>query len=634
MLNRQLEYRITGRDLSKPAFVSAQRSMLATEERLRGIANAGNRARSALAGITFSTFGAGVALRDLGRLETTMIRLRGLSRNFADDQRFISQAADDLGTTISGLAGSFADLSVLENIGLIQTDQVRALAIGFEDAARRFGTTEADIRLGIRGIRQALTQRIVRAQEFDQIFDALGAIQPQVAAQLGLTTEAFQQLRSANSLLATDLVDALVPALQTLEGSAARAAQSIPGANRRIVNSYEDLLLTFQEPVSTQYQEFAEGVAGLLDSIAENSDTVIDVTNGIGVALAAAFGGRAVAGIASFIAAQGRSITLSAAHSQALQINADREARINNNRANAQRALLAQQAQQVKFQQQQVAANAQQIRAIERTTNLNRANIASVARLSQLKAQQVLLEERLTAASAGYAATQSGLIPIMTRVEAQTRRAAIAQAVLTRATTAATAAMSLFGGPVGVITIALGAAILKFREATKVTRDLKNAADDAALAFRIGDQERIAEIEDARLAGQQQLNKLIDQRLQTERAISDVIDNGGSAFRVSARQKELFAINKLIEEQRESLRQIAQDRSLAEPFIEGRRAAQAFADDFIAIQNRLATASRQDAGSQGAFQEIVDDLLPEMKNACAKKRSMSLLQPSAPRLIY
>jgi tape measure domain-containing protein len=324
MPSRKLEYQITGRDFATPAFNSVQASIQRTEARLQGIQTTALRLRTTFAGLTFSGFGAGIALRDAGRLETTLIRLQGISNNFAGDQQFLIDQSRSLGLTISDLAENFQQLAVLEKIELLDPGQARLLTVGFEEAAKAFGTSSTDIQLAVRGIRQALTQEVVRAQEFDQIFDALGAIQPAVARQLGITTKEFQQLRGSGNLLAKDLVDALVPALNEYEGSAARAAKSIDGSFRLIGNAYQNILLAFNEDISDNFQGAASVIAGSLDAISNNSEEVSSALSIATTAILAGFGGRAVGAMANFANQQERAALVSRSHSLALVENEKR----------------------------------------------------------------------------------------------------------------------------------------------------------------------------------------------------------------------------------------------------------------------------------------------------------------------
>lgn len=533
MLSRRLDYTITGRDLSKGAFASVQNSVSKTEKGLKSVTATAGRVNAAFAGVTLAGFGAGTALNDLGKLETQMIRLRGVSKNFASDQKFLETTSRDLGLRFSDLAESFASLSVLENVGFLDAGQAQGLSVGFEQAAKKFGVAGGDIQLAVKGVRQALSQRVVRAQEFDQIFDSISAVMPLVARELGITQEEFFKMRTSASLLSSDLVAALIPAMNSLDGSAQSASASIQGGFRKAATSYENLLLAFQKPISGGFQDFTDGLSSSLDLIANNADLIGTSFEFAGTALLTAFGGRAIGALATFASTQNNAISVSRAHNAALLQN--EQFTISN--AAAQRASVTQLAQAsaarfdlAKANAASLASQKQQLQqevALTKTTAaraplLNRIkNISLQQRDAAIAVKDASIANRIAQEKLNttYATANKRVLTLTTRM----RVAAIASRALALSTTALNGAMSLVGGPAGVAAIGIGSLILKYREATKVTRELGNAIEDAERATATGDTAALADIERVRL---QTVQKINDLRFEESKLVKDIIKNG------------------------------------------------------------------------------------------------------------
>lgn len=537
MLSRRLEYRITGRDESKGAFQSVQRNIRGTAAGVGGL----SRQMGSLQATT-RAFASGIAaigaVRDLNRLEQQLIRLRGISTDFAGDQQFLARTSAELSLNLRQFTDTFAQVQGLEAIELIRPGQARELAVGFEQAAARFGVSSADLQLGVRGLRQALTQGTVRAQEFDQIFDAIGAAQPAVARQLGLTTKEFQKLRTANSLVATDLVNALIPALQEFDGSAQARAQSIQGSFNRIATTYQETLLAFQEPTGDLFEGVAGSVEGILGPIRSNAEAIAGSIGAIGTAVVAGFGGRQVARLAAFSNQQRQSVIVSRAHSQALIENTrQQQAATSAELANARAAQASLTVQRQQLQTQLAAARSS-------TARLSIQNQLSAARLRETAATTALV-----AANASYRRDTE-------RLSTVTRNATVRATALSVAARGMGAAFSLVGGPVGAAAIALAAIIPRLATTTREFSNIRQAIDDLSRTSFADTEAALARNAEARLFVERQISDLRD-RINRQNdgvgVISSVREAAGTAGifvsnledRIVALQGQLSRLNTL-----------------------------------------------------------------------------------------
>jgi len=476
MLSRNLEYQITARDRTASAFNSAKRGAQSLEDRVNGIASTGLRLQRIFGAITLGV-GAGSSIRELQTLEQQLIRIRGISTNFARDQEFLVNTSRELGLNYRDFANTFSELQALESISLLDPGQAQALSVGFEQAAAKFGTSSADISLAVRGLRQSLTQGTVRAQEFDQIFDAIGAAQPLIAKQLGITTQEFQKLRTANSLVSKDLVNALIPALNSLDGAAQLRAESILGSFNSIATEYQQTLLAFQEPVSFGISNIADSaIIPALQAIGQNSELISASIATVGVGLAAAYGGRAVQRLTTFAAGQAQVTRTSLAHSQAL---------VQNNRLTAQKALADRNAAQSTLAA--LTSQRQQLAAYISSNQALRANVSLSQQITALRAQE--------AAQIALIRNSTTQLNTATRnLAASTGLAATASRGFAAGVRGINTAMSLVGGPIGAATIALGLFYNEWRKSTQAIREIRDLNEDLSTRTGINAQERLEAI--------------------------------------------------------------------------------------------------------------------------------------------
>lgn len=581
MLSRSLEYNITARDRSAGAFRSFQDSARSAETRINGVVSAGQRLQRVFGALTFGV-GAGSALREMNQLEQQLIRLRGVSSDFGGDQEFLVETSRQLGLNYKSFADTFTQLAALESIDLLDAGQARDLAVGFEQASARFGTSAADTALAVRGLRQALTQGIVRAQEFDQIFDAIGTAQPLVAKQLGLTTQEFQRLRTSNSLVAKELVDAFIPALNSLDGAAQTRAQSIQGSFNAIATSYQQALIAFNEPVSEGLQGLAiDGIVPVLDSIAANAETISTVVAGTAVALTLAYGGRRVSDLTNFAAAQARVISVSNAHNQAL---------VTNTRLTLQNA-------QAEFRNNQavvrsLASQAQQQRARIAANGSLRTNAALQNQLTNLVSQQ-------SAATAALAASNQRVLASTRELSSVTRNASSATIALSTAGRGLSAAFSLVGGPIGAATIALGLFFQSVRESTQEIRGLRDLNNDLASSLDLGESDRLRitnEVADAE-------EKILQLRVRR----ASILDGEISGFDrlrtfVGTVNQEVLSLDFSIEQLRNQI-SIANSAELS--ILQGNALQEE--EDFI---QGLSASIRELSNTARSSQDILDQILP------------------------
>lgn len=590
-INRDVRVDYIGRDRSQGAARSAARGAQAVSQELGRIQTRAVAAQRAFGALTLG-FAGNNAVRSLGDLQESLLRVRNLSQDFARDQDFLAASSKRLNLELQSASKSFSDILVLQSTGFISGGQAQDLFIGFQETAKKFGVDAGDVQLALRGLRQAMTAGVVRAQEFDQIFDAIGAIAPSVAKNLGVTTQELLQLRSSATLSSDALLGALIPALREADGSAELASKNINTSLIRLSNSYKTALLEFEKPIGEGVSDFADAGIVAIDGLVEHSDQIALV----GTAIAAAYGGRGVAAIGAFTAAQTTSVASSVAHSKALVIN--------------NQLLAKQAAQQLNIARDEQASLVQQRQALQvelSQANATRARLAVHAQLQAARAREIAGLTALQAANARAAAATGALT-------AAQRTASVSTVALTGVTSGLKGALGLVGGPLGAATIALGVFGLEALEASKAVRDVRtaNAELNSNLAV-IGDR-ALQDIAGQREAAEVKINLLLERR-------SKIVSGEISGYErikdfVGTVEMETASLNLRINQLKTELSDIDFKEST---YLNAKRTS----DEFEALGNSVARVNNELNKSQGLITKFLPDRakLKELETALETARA-------------
>jgi len=539
-INRDVRVDFIGRDRTSAAARSAANGVKRVNREVSVLSTRAVAAQRAFSALTIGFAGTN-AVRTLGQLQESMLRVKNLSQDYAKDQEFLSKTTKALNLDLGNAAKAFADIQVLQNTGFINDNQVQDLFIGFQETAKKFGVGATDIEFALRGLRQALTAGVVRAQEFDQIFDAIGAVAPSVARNLGLTTQELLQLRTSSSLSSKALLDALIPALREADGSAALASKNINASLQNLSTAYKEALLQFSEPIGDGISAFADAGIGAIDLLVENTGKI----KLVGTAIAAAYGGRALASIATMSAAQARGIQISIARAEATARN---------------NALLVTEAKQ-----KQEILRLEQASLISQRQSLQQ----SLAEASTIEAKRIV-QKQLTAATERETAGRIALSEANARTTASTvaltaaqRSATASSLAFSTATRALGGAMSLVGGPIGLAAIAIGAFVLNARDGTRAIREPREANEELESRASVIGQRAFDEIARTREEAEIKLNelykkrtKLIDEQVvKNSRLSADQGRMGSYLFKINSQIKETISLLEEIDLKKEAFQQ-------------------------------------------------------------------------------
>ena len=492
MINRDVRITYQGRDQSQAAARSAAAGAERVQRQLSSLGSTAVALQRTFAAVTLGFAGSN-AVRTLGDLQESLLRVQNLSTDYAKSQQFLAQQTRALNLDLQSAAQSFAEIQGLQSTGLINDQQARDLFVGFSETAAKFGVSSTDIQFALKGLRQALTAGVVRAQEFDQVTDAIGAVLPGVARNLGVTTQELLKMRTSASLSSDAFLKALIPALNEAQGSAAKASDNINASLRRLSTAYKEALLEFERPIGDSVGNFADAGVAAINLIVENAGKL----QVVGAAIAAAYGGRAVAAIAAVSIAQARSLQVSVAQTQAIA---------RNNALRSQEATIA--ANLLGLERTSILLSIEKLRLrIAETTNATTRLVLTNA-LIAAEQREVIVKNAAAAASAN--ATRANLA-----LAASQRAATTSSIALTGATTALNGALALFGGPVGAAALALGAVTflsLKQSELQKNTIAVIDATRDLNREYARSGDKALTAAAAKRQDLQIEVDKLIEQR--------------------------------------------------------------------------------------------------------------------------
>lgn len=278
----------------------------------------------------------GASLRGLaGTLGTyfTGRELTGLIDSFTRLQNSLRVAGLE-GAKLESVQSQLLDLSTRYGVGIEGLANLYGKAT---DAGRSFGASEAEIlqlteatsqallitgtsaaqaQGAILGLSQALASGTVRAEEYNQINE--GGLRPLL--QAAAASERFggdiNKLRAAmldGKVSSQEFFGSILAGSAQLEGQASKAALTLAGAFEALTSR-----LTVYIGQSAQANGATQAIAGALQTLADNLDTIIPLLAIIGTALGVGFVTNAVRARIAALAAAGAMTTLAGAARAAL----------------------------------------------------------------------------------------------------------------------------------------------------------------------------------------------------------------------------------------------------------------------------------------------------------------------------
>lgn len=374
-------------------------------------------------------------------LQTRLKRLTKTQHEYAESQRYLSQLAGRHNKNLNTLAGSYSRILTLENAGMVNREQGRAILEGMSNAASALGASNAQLEQSMYGMAQGFSAGILRAEELNQVTEPLPGLLQELDKAAGLTSGGFRKLVVDGKVTSSMFRDTLIDALKSYEGAAADTADNMSAKLANLENSFIKLTAASEHGVDATLGRAIDAMAFSVNALANN----LDVAQDAAIGLAAVMAGRLS------IAAQQQIVK-----KHALMV-------IEKQRQTLELKGLQKSQQKAAFEMAAAEAHHARVRKLT-ITEKNHYAVVNVLTKAQV---------RLTAAETANAAATNALA-------AANKRYTLTARVATRAAAALRGTMAFLGGPLGVAMLA-GYAIYEFanraEEASPAVKALREEND-------------------------------------------------------------------------------------------------------------------------------------------------------------
>jgi tape measure domain-containing protein len=228
---------------------SIERNARRAEQAVNAI---GGGLKGALAGLSVGAVVSDI-VKTTFQFEKLDARLKNLSTTegaYADNQRFISKTAQDLGVDLVTLSNSYTGLLSAQKEGKISGEQGRAILIGMADAAATLGISNEQLKLSFFGLNQVLGSATVTMEDVRQVTDPIPGLFDKIAKAGGRSSQELRKLIADGQVTSDVFGKLLVKALGDYEGASAKMADGLNGSWTRLQNAWTELKRTLEEPIT------------------------------------------------------------------------------------------------------------------------------------------------------------------------------------------------------------------------------------------------------------------------------------------------------------------------------------------------------------------------------------------------
>ncbi|EOI1327552.1 tape measure protein [Citrobacter koseri] len=297
----------------------------------------------------------------------------------------------------------------------------------------------------------------VEADSWETIIAAIPSVIGDIATASGKTTAEIRALGSAGKLTASQLTEGLKASLDSNASAAKGMSNNLTDAGVRIKTAITEILVSFEGPTSV-LQTFTNGLISAADVIlefgrdSESMAGLIDTATIAAKAFALVMAGRYAGALNTAIASKVQSVSATRQ-----MVTAESQA--------AQAALIAANATRRKAVADKEAALSA-VALAQAEYNVAKGSNAEMTALTALTAEK----SRARAASLALAQAESAQAAATAKAASAARAASIGMGLLR-------GAMSLLGGPAGIVMIAASALIYWWQSAKQAKEEAINYAD-------------------------------------------------------------------------------------------------------------------------------------------------------------
>ncbi|MEZ5537645.1 MAG: tape measure protein [Thiolinea sp.] len=388
----------------------------------------------------------------------------------AAEMDYIRQVANDLGLEMLSTAKSYSLWAASAKGTVLEAQAQKKIFEAVAQASRVLNLSVDDTNGTLRALSQMISKGKVQAEELrGQLGERLPGAFQMAAKAMGVTTAELDKMLRDGKVLAADLLPKLAVELDKAYGGNARiaAVQSLAAETNRLKNSMTELSLAIYEAIEPALAQWARDGAEAADWLAENLDQVVVV----GEVLAALLAGKVAVSLATTTAAYIKSTQAIAAEAAASAAAAAKKAA----EANTVAAAEAKKAQ-AQLRSMQLSKSAAQAELASAKASLIAANgtdkyASALARLQAAQAasraasaglSKARANEAVATTAAGQAAAIAGAK--QTAAAAATRQMGLIATASGTAMRGLSAAMTLLGGPIGIILLGVTALVTFHKE--------------------------------------------------------------------------------------------------------------------------------------------------------------------------
>jgi tape measure domain-containing protein len=210
-------------------------------------------------------------------LDTRMRSLTKAAGDYAQTVDYVTTVADAQHKKINDLSDSYAKLRVLQNSGIISSQQTKGLFEGLNNAASELGAGNDQLKQSFFGLAQGLAAGVLHAEELNQVTEPMPGLMNSLDKALGQGAGGFRRLTNDGKVTSQMFAETLVKALHDFDGAAAATAQNVNAKSTDIGNSWTRLVKSVEPTTSALWTPIQDGAKDALDSIREFNEAAITV---------------------------------------------------------------------------------------------------------------------------------------------------------------------------------------------------------------------------------------------------------------------------------------------------------------------------------------------------------------------
>ena len=217
--------------------------------------------------------------KQLQSLDLALKMVSGSQEEFANNQSFLKNLAEQYGIEIKGLTKNFTEFWVASK-GKLEAEQIKAIFTSISKSVAVMGLSVEQQDSAFLALQQMMSKGTVQAEELKkQLGNALpGAVKAATMAyqalhpELKVTEKLFMEQMKAGKVLSSELLPELAKAYEKLYGiENVKRAETLQAAQERLANSWTDLVRSMNESetggISMFFKTIIDGATDAMKSI-------------------------------------------------------------------------------------------------------------------------------------------------------------------------------------------------------------------------------------------------------------------------------------------------------------------------------------------------------------------------------